>query len=101
MLDIFLNENPSSRMTTFSALFDREKDIFIQTALEGLKSMSKMRTYNLLKQSWKIEDYLLRGGNLSDRIALTKLRLSDHTLIIEKGRHQGINKHDCTCPCLE
>ena len=60
--------------------------------------MPKMRTYNLLKQSWKIEDYLLKGGNVSDRIALTKLRLSDHTLIIEKGRHQNINAPDRKCP---
>ena len=58
MLDVFLNESPSPTTTTFSALFDREKDIFVQTALEAIKSMSKMRTY-LLKQSWKIEDYLL------------------------------------------
>ena len=56
-----------------------------------------MRTYNLLKQSWKIEDYLLKGGNVSDRIALTKLRLSDHTLAIEKGRHNSINASDRTC----
>merc|ERR1711954_559237 len=98
MLDIFLNENPSTTTTTFCALFDREKDIFTQTAFEALKSMSKMKTYKLLKQSWKVEDYLLGMGNVSDRTALTKLRLSDHTLVIEKGRHQNINESDRTCP---
>ena len=98
MLDVFLNENPSTTTTTFCALFDREKDIFTQTAFEALKSMSKMKTYKLLKQSWKVEDYLLRMGNVSDRTALTKLRLSDHTLVIEKGRHQNINESDRTCP---
>ena len=98
MLDIFLNENPSPTTTTFSALFNREKDIFTQTALETIRTMSKMRTYSLLKQSCKVEDYLLRTGNVSDRTALTKLRLSDHTLVIEKGRHQNINKSDRTCP---
>ena len=35
---------------------------------------------------------------MSDRIALTKLRLSDHTLAIEKGRHNSINASDRTCP---
>ena len=98
MLDVFLNENPSPTTTTFCALFDREKDIFTQTAFEALKSMSKMKTYKFLKQSWKVEDYLLRTGNVSDRTALTKLRLSDHSLAIEKGRHENINESDRTCP---
>jgi len=98
LLDIFLNENPNPATTTFCALFDREKDIFTQTAFEALKSMSKMKTYRFLKQSWKGEDYLFRTGNVSDRTALTKLRLSDHTLTIEKGRHQNINESDRTCP---
>ena len=60
--------------------------------------MSKMKTYKFLKQSWKVKDYLLRTGNVSDRTALTKLRLSDHILAIEKGRHENINEPDRTCP---
>ena len=58
MLDIFLNENPSPTTTTFCALFDREKNIFTQTAFEALKSMSKMKTYKFLETNragkWKI-----------------------------------------------
>ena len=57
-----------------------------------------MKAYNFLKWSWKLEDYLLRVGNVSDRTALTKLRLSDHSLVIEKGRHLNINKSDRACP---
>ena len=49
MLDIFLNENRNLTTTTFSALFNREKDIFTQTALEAIKSMSKMKTYSFFK----------------------------------------------------
>ena len=54
--------------------------------------MPKMKTYNFLKPSWKVEDYLLRVGNESNRTALTKL--SNHTLPIEKS----INECDRTCP---
>ena len=97
MLDTFLNENPS-HTTPFSALFYREKDIFTQTALESIQNMSKMQTYAFLKQSWKIEDYLLQVGNIKDRTALSKLRLSDHTLAMEKGRHQNIIQSDRKCP---
>ena len=57
-----------------------------------------MRTYRLLKQSWGIEDYLLTTIDVKDRSALTKLRLSNHNLSIEKGRHQNLQLNDRTCP---
>ena len=78
MSDTFLNENPSDSTTPFSALFCKEKDIFISTALESIQNMSKMKTYLFLKQRWKIEDY--------------------HTLAIEKGRHHDIIQCDRKCP---
>ena len=36
--------------------------------------------------------------NISDRMAFTKFRLSNHSLMIEKGRHQNMNLFDRTCP---
>ena len=33
-----------------------------------------------------------------DRTALTKFRLSNHELMIEKGRHQGLDENQRTCP---
>ena len=60
--------------------------------------MSKLRTYKDLKNDAKFEKYLTSVQNVSDRIALTKLRLSNHTLMIEKGRHQNIKLIDRTCP---
>ena len=35
---------------------------------------------------------------VKERIALTKLRLSNHILMIEKGRHQDIDKNLRFCP---
>ena len=64
MLGTFLNESPSETITPFSALFYREREVFIQTALESIQNMSKMKTYTLLKQNWKIEDYLLQVDNI-------------------------------------
>ena len=61
------------------------KDIFISTALESIQNMFKMKTYAPLKQSWKIGDCLLQVRNVKSITALTKLRHSDHTIIIEKG----------------
>ena len=48
-----------------------------------------MRTYRLFKtiDNYKCEDYLHQVTNTPHRIALTKLRLSNHKLAIETGRY--------------
>ena len=39
--------------------------------------------------------------NIKDRISMTKFRLSNHTLMIEKGRHLNLDKADRKCQfCL-
>ena len=50
---------------------------------------NKMRTYRLFKtiDNYKCEDYLHQVTNARHRIALTKLRLSNHKLAIETGRY--------------
>ena len=96
LLDIFLNERPRKAPNTL--LFSREKDIFQQTALSDIQNMSKLRTYIVLKHDTKFEKYLLSVQNVSHRIALTRFRLSNHNLMVEKGRHQAKNLYDRTCP---
>ena len=86
LLDVFLNEEPSPK-TTFDRLFNREKETFIENAFKSMGNMSKLQTFRFLKNDWKIEDYLLTVKNISDRISLTKFILSDHSLLMEKGRH--------------
>ena len=50
---------------------------------------NKMRTYRLFKtiNNCKCEDYPHQVSNTRHRIALTKLRLSNHKLAIETGRY--------------
>ena len=60
--------------------------------------MSKMHTFSFLKQNAELARYLLLVDNVSDKIALTRFRLSNHNLMIEKGRHQNMNFLDRTCP---
>ena len=58
-----------------------------------------MRTYTSLKNNIQPEQYLSIVQNIPDRIALTRLRLSNHSLMIEKGRHQNITRPvDRICP---
>ena len=78
---------------------ERMKDIYHQNSFEEINSEnSKLRTYAKLKTNAKFEEYLNSVGNIMDRTALTKFRLSNHELMIEKGRHQGLDENQRTCP---
>ena len=60
-----------------------------------------MRTYSLIQKDFKIEPYLENVKNLKDRISMTKFRLSNHNLMIEKGRHLNLVINERKCPfCL-
>ena len=75
------------------------KDIDYQNSFKEIDSEnSKLRTYAKLKTDAKFEEYLNSVGNIMDRTALTKFRLSNHELMIEKGRHQGLDENQRTCP---
>ena len=79
-------------------IFGRLSDIFHQEAFNTISnSNSKLRTYALLKKQPGIEKYLLEIDNPQTRQACTKLRLSNHTLNIETGRHKNIPKDSRFC----
>ena len=77
----------------------RTSDIFHQDAFSEIgTNKSKLRTYNLFKKEIGEEPYLKSVSNVKDRISLTKFRLSNHKLMIEKGRHLKLEKSKRTCP---
>ena len=79
--------------------FEKLKENFHQESFEEIRSeLSKLRTYAKLKTEIGMEKYLNSIENIRDRTALTKLRLSNHTLMIEKGRHLGLQENQRLCP---
>ena len=79
--------------------FTRVVDIFHQHAFADIRrENSKLRTYSLLKSNIGKECYLEKIKNTKIRTMFTKFRLSNHNLMIEKGRHQGIDKNSRFCP---
>ena len=79
--------------------FKRLVDIFHQNSFAEIsKDTNKLRTYSLLKKEAGEEPYLNFVKNINDRISMTKFRLSNHKLMIEKGRHLNIDKEDRICP---
>ena len=80
-------------------VFKRLVDIFYQNAFAEIKKeSSKLRTYGLVKLEAGEEPYLRTVKNVRDRISMSKFRLSNHKLMIEKGRHLNLEKEHRICP---
>ena len=74
---------------------------FHEEALDAIKT-NKLRSYALYKRESGRENYLHVIKNVEIRTQLTKFRISDHNLMIEKGRHEGLHKSTRFCPfCLD
>ena len=75
------------------------KDVFHQHSLTDIqREDSKLSTYSLFKTIPGYEQYLTDIRTIQVRTALTKLRLSNHRLMIEKGRHSRIESKFRFCP---
>ena len=79
-------------------LSQRLCDIFHYGAIKTITSgESKLRTYGKIKKHIGFESYLNDVTNVRDRVAMTKLKLSNHKLMIEVGRHKNIDKDNRLC----
>ena len=98
-LSLYLDDHSDKPIFVFKKLSDRLSDIFHQEAFESIsKETSKLRTYALFKKERGFETYLAEVKNASVRKSVTKFRLSNHKLLIEVGRHQGISLNERICP---
>ena len=80
-------------------LFQIASDAFHQKSFEDIRREgSKLRRYALLKTEIGCENYLFEIKTPSKRILMTKFRLSNHSLMIERGRHINLPKAMRFCP---
>ena len=99
MLSLFINEYPEAPNFIYRKLFKTLVDEFHQNAFATIgQEGSKLRTYALLKREIGLEKYFTEIKNVSIRTQVTKFRLSDHNLMIEVGRHNGVKAHLRFCP---
>ena len=92
---LFLRKDKNSH----TKCFNRLKDIFYQESFADIsRENSKLRTFSLLKKTIGMENYLTELQNTKERTSITKLRLSNHGLMIEKGRHLNIERNCRFCP---
>ena len=78
---------------------DRLRTYYEKIWKDMLVKTNKSLVYHKHKSEFKMESYLTQVTNTSHRRALTKLRLNDHKLEIECGRHirPKINRENRTC----
>ena len=89
------NNNPA----IYNMVFKRMTDIFYQEAFTTINNEeSKLRTFGKLKTDIGRTNYLTQVKHIENRVALSKMRLSNHDLMIEKGRHLKIDKTERFCP---
>ena len=92
---------------TCNLIFERLCDQFHQNTFEAIRGEnSKLKTYSVLKIEIGLETYLTDiknikhrcAMNVKHRCAMAKLRLSNHPLLIETGRHSKIERQLRFCP---
>ena len=82
----WLNQSVEDQ-TKFIVLFERRiKDNFIQHCFADIEASTRCRTYKDIKSIHDIEPYLQRDIHSSIKSAFTKLRLSSHRFMVERGR---------------
>ena len=83
-------------------IFARQADIFNQESLNLIKNPEgKVRTYSMIKEMGGMEQYLIDTKNVEYRTVLAKFRLSNHKLMIEKGRHLKMKIENRVCPSCQ
>ena len=79
--------------------FKRMTDIFHQEAFVEIgKDTSKLRTFGKIKTKIGIEKYLTCIKSINIRTDISRMRLSNHDLMIEKGRHLKLKRDQRVCP---
>ena len=103
MLCFFINPYDNKPPFIHKKVFQKLYDAFHQKSFQDINNpQAKLRTYGLLKTAIGFEKYLVKITNPTTRLAVTKLRLSNHKLMIETGRYNKTPINLRYCPfCLE
>ena len=78
--------------TILKKVKDSLKSKFIDMWKKSVASNNKLHVYSKIKLTFQREKYLSVVRNTFDRIAVTKLRISNHILPIETGRYKNIER---------
>lgn len=93
---VWLNPKSVKSEWLYTNVNKRLKDMFIQTWMQQCIECNKSCNYHLFKSIFGLEKYLI-SLPFCYRIAMTKLRIANHKLPIEKGRYNNLPREDRKC----
>ena len=91
-----INPNHCNHFVPFIIL-KKLKQSFKTSWQAVLSSSSKLDTYCTIKSTFSKEPYLDIVKTYTDRVSLTRLRISAHNLEVEMGRRKRISRTDRIC----
>ena len=93
-----INVKPSD-ITSRAFVLLKEKlcDCYIQYWSDRIKTFSKMATYCLLKQRFGVENYIRDVDKRTHRIIISKMRIRNTRLAIERGRFSKTPRNERVC----
>ena len=103
LLETFLSktdgsDNEGDTETMANVILQRMVDQYNQTSFGAISASSKLHVFNQLKTEPGRETYLSEVEIFKHRRAMTRLRMSSHTLEIERGRwYDESHEQDTAC----
>lgn len=94
----YIWQNQDTLQIEYTLINQRILDIYKQKWYSNVVNSRRLSSYSIFKHNFVIERYLDRIKINKYRIALTKLRLSSHDLLIESGRFTNVPLEDRKCP---
>ena len=94
---VWINQDIESQDNFLISFSTRLKDVAGQEWFAEVCTLDKLSTYREFKTLLNPERYLLTVEIKSHRIALSRLRCSSHSLMIEAGRWQNIDRENRLC----
>ena len=81
----------------FALIRQRILDTYKQIWYSEINNSNRLQAYNIFKHNFEIENYLNLEIDPKYKLALTRFRTSSHSLMIETGRYENIQREQRIC----
>ena len=95
--EVWYNPHSIHKETFLAILKPRLTVNFIVELRAGSNHSTSMSLFGEISETFDLSSYLLKIQNHKQTNAITKLRLSSHSLFIETGRHTGVTRENRKC----
>ena len=91
---------PNRKPTRLNQIIKQQKESYLTYWKETTQKQSKLECYLALNREYTMAEYLSTVTDPKQRKTLTRYRLSEHSLAIEKGRHRQtwLPREERLCP---